>query len=63
MNYIFIVYVYTINAILIKPMKGMTDDNMVAIFREIYAELEERSCKTKLHVLDNQCLKAVRKYI
>ena len=63
MNYIFIEYVYTIDAILIKPMKGMTDDNMVDVFREICAELEEQNCKPKLHVLDNQCSKAVRKYI
>ena len=47
MNYIFIAYVYTINVILIKPMetmkdmKAMADNNMVAIFKEIYEELEE----------------------
>ena len=39
MNYIFIAYMYRINAILIKPTKGMNDDNMVTLFKEIYAEL------------------------
>ena len=62
-TYIFIAYVYTMNAILIKPMKGMNDGNMVAVFKEIYAELEERNCKPKLHRLDVQCSKAVNKYI
>ena len=61
-QYIFIAYVYTINAILTKPMKQMTDDNMVAVFKEIYKELEERNCKPKLHVLDNQYPKAVKSY-
>ena len=63
MNYIFIAYVYTINAILNKPMKGMTNDNTVVVLREIYAELEERNCRPKLHVFDNQCSKTVKKYI
>ena len=63
MNYIFIAYIYTINAILINQMKGMNDDNVVAVFKEIYAELEGGNCKPKLHVLDNQCPKAVKKYI
>ena len=40
-NSIFIAYVYTINAILIRPMKSVTDNNMVAVFKEIYEELEE----------------------
>ena len=55
MNNISIEYVYTINAILIKPMEGMNDEYMVAVFKEIYAELKERNCRPKLHVLDNQC--------
>ena len=53
MNYIFIAYVYTIIAISIKPMKGMNDDNMVAVFKEIYAELEGRNCRPELHLLGN----------
>ena len=37
MNYIFIAYVDTINAILIKPVERMNDENMVTVFKEIYA--------------------------
>ena len=36
---------------------------MVAVFKEIYKESEERDCKPKLHVLDNQRLKALTSYI
>ena len=46
-----------------KPMKGMHDRGMIAVFKEIYEELEIRNCKPKLHVLDNQCSKAVKSYI
>ena len=46
-----------------KPMKGMDDGSMIAVFEEIYEELEIRNCKPKLHVLDNQCSKAVKTYI
>ena len=34
-QYISTAYVYTINAILIKPMTSMTDANMVDVFKEI----------------------------
>ena len=56
MNYVFIAYVYTINVILIKLMKGMNEDNMVAIFKEIYRELEERNCRPKLSTLKAKML-------
>ena len=46
-----------------EPMKGMYDLDMIAVFKEIYEELELRNCKPKLHVLDNQCSKAVKSYI
>ena len=49
-QYIFIAYVHTINAILIKLMEGMDPGNMIAVFKEIYEELEVRNCKPKLHV-------------
>ena len=62
-QYIFIACIYTINMILMKPIKGTDDANMIAVFKEIYKELEIRNCKPKLHVLDNQCLKAVKSYI
>ena len=59
----FILYVHTISPITTKPVKVMTDANMVAIFKDIYKELEDRNRKPTLHVLDNQCLKAVKTYI
>ena len=61
-QYIFVAYAYTSYVILIKPMKEMTDADMVTIFKDIYKELEERNHKLKSRVLDNQCSKAVKIY-
>ena len=63
MNYIFALYVYSINAILVKPMKTRADDCMVAAFRDIYSYLETRNLKPRLHVLDNECSHAVKTYL
>ena len=46
-----------------RPMKDRSDKSMVAAFEEIYKYLEERDLKPKLHVLDNECSKAVKQYI
>ncbi|KAL7538190.1 hypothetical protein ACHAXR_008359, partial [Thalassiosira sp. AJA248-18] len=63
MQYLFIAYIYTINAILIRPMPSRTDASMIAAFTDVYDYLEARKCKPKLHVLDNECSKAVRNYV
>ena len=34
-QYIFIAYIYIINAIIMKPMEGMHDRDMIAVFKEI----------------------------
>ena len=46
-----------------KLMEGMDDGNMIAVFKEIYKELEIQNCKPKLHVLDNHCSKAIKSHI
>ena len=46
-----------------KPTKGMDNGIVIAVFKELYGELEIQNCKPKLHVLDNQCSKAVKSYI
>ena len=63
MQYLFIAHIYTINAILIRPMPSRTDASMIAAFTNIYNYLEAQKCKPKLHVLDNECSQAVRNYV
>ena len=46
-----------------RPMKNRHDECMVPIFKEIYDHLKERNLAPKLHVLDNECSRAVQNYI
>ena len=63
MHYICIAYVFTINIILIRPMKSRSDTCMVAAFRDVYTYLMDKQLAPKLHVLDNECSKAVQAYV
>ena len=36
---------------------------MVSIFQDLYAYLEERNLKPKMHVLDNECSRAIKTFI
>ena len=40
-----------------------TDASMVKAFTDIYDYLDARKCKPKLHVLDNECSRAVQNYV
>ena len=63
MNYFFVAYIYKCNYIIIRPMKSRKDEDMVATFTEIYEELQAKGHQPALHVLDNECSKAVKNYI
>ena len=62
-NYIFMAYVYSKNAVLLRPLAARNDDNMVKTFQELYAYLRERGIQPRLHVLDNECSKAIKAFI
>ena len=63
MNYISVAYVYNINAILVRPMATRCDATMIDTFKNIYEYLKVRNLAPKLHILDNECSKAVQKYV
>ena len=63
MNYILVVYVYKLNAPLMVPIKSRKDEDMVAAFTSVYQELELYGHKPALHVLDNECSRAVKTFI
>ena len=63
MNYIFVAYVYKLNAILLRFMKSREDASMLEAFTSVYTELETVGHKPKLHVLDNECSRAVQKLL
>ena len=63
MNYILVVYVYKLNAPLMVAIKSRKDEKMVAAFTSVYQELNTYGHKPALHVLDNECSRAVQSYI
>eukprot|EP00804_Cyclotella_cryptica_P024278 CCRYP_012561-RA/>CCRYP_012561-RA protein AED:0.25 eAED:0.27 QI:0/0/0/1/1/1/3/0/611 len=62
-KYHFVAYKYRSNAILVRALKDQTDKSLTAAFRDFYEYLTERGFQPKLNVMDNQCSKAVEKYI
>eukprot|EP00804_Cyclotella_cryptica_P013964 CCRYP_002495-RA/>CCRYP_002495-RA protein AED:0.17 eAED:0.08 QI:0/0/0/1/1/1/3/0/1003 len=62
-KYQFRAYEYRSNAILARPLKDQTDKSLTNAFREVYEYLTDRGFQPKLNAMDNQCSKAVEKYI
>ena len=46
-----------------RPMKGRKDEHMVAVFEDIYAYLRDTNLTPNLHLMDNECSKAIKKFI
>ena len=63
MNYYFVCYVYKCNYIIVRTMKSRKDADMVATFKDIYGKLKVKGHQPKLHVLDNECSKAIKTYV
>jgi hypothetical protein len=63
MIYIFVAYIYDLNAIIVRPMASCTDASFIAAFTEVFAILRARDYQPALNVMDNECSKAVEKHI
>jgi metal-sulfur cluster biosynthetic enzyme len=63
MQYIFVAYVYDLNAIIVRAMPSRTDASMVTAFREVITTLKTGGYCPALNVMDNECSAAVEKYI
>ena len=63
MNYNFVAYFYKINAILVQPMTTRCDATIIDTFKDIYEYLKVHNLAPKLHILDNECSKAIQKYV
>ena len=59
----FIAYEYRSNAILCRALKDQTDASMIEAFQDVYQYLESKGFKPKLNVIDNQCSKAIQRFI
>jgi hypothetical protein len=62
-KYQFVAYEYRSNAILVCALKDQSDKSLIAAPRDIYEYLTDRGFQPKLNAMDNQCSKAIKKYI
>ena len=63
MCYIFVVYYYKLYTIMLRPMKNREDASMITAFKSVYAQLEGAGHKPRLHILDNECSRAVQNFL
>jgi hypothetical protein len=60
MQYLFVVYVYDINTIIVRPMPSRLDASFISAFSDVFAILHARDYQPTLTVMDNKCSKAVK---
>jgi hypothetical protein len=63
MQYIFVVCIYNLDAILVCAMPSVNNAAMIAAFTKICATLAAHGYKPTLNVTDNECSKMVEAYI
>ena len=63
MQYIFIEYVFDLNAITVHAMPSCTDASMVTAFTKVITTLKTGGYHPALNIMDNECSAAVKKYI
>ncbi len=63
MQYVFVVYIYDLNALLVLAMPSKNDGAMIAAFTDILANLNTNRYAPTLNVMDNECSKAVEAHI
>jgi hypothetical protein len=63
MEYIFVAYVYKLNTILLRLMKSRETPAMIEAFISVYAHLEDNGHTLKLHVMDNECSRAIQELL
>ncbi len=63
MQYIFVAYVYDLNAIIVCAMPTRTDAAMITAFDKVIEVLRTHGYHPALNVMDNECSTAVERYI
>ena len=62
-QYIFVMYVYDANAILLRPLKSREGAALLEACTSCYDYLQNRKSTPKMHVLDNECSKQLKQFI
>jgi hypothetical protein len=55
MQYIFVAYIYNLNAIIVHPMPSCTNSSFIATFSKVFAILRACNYQPELNVMDNKC--------
>ncbi len=63
MQYIFVAYIYDLNAIVVRPMLYRIDAAMIAAFTKVFAVLRAQDYQPALNIMDNECSKTMEKHI
>jgi hypothetical protein len=63
MQYVFVAYIYNLNAIIVRAMMSRTDASMVQAFTKVISTLKSGGYHPALNVMDNECSSMVKKYI
>ncbi len=63
MQYIFVAYVYDLNAIIIHAMPTRTNTAMITAFKEVITVLQTHINSPALNIMDNECSTTVEQYI
>jgi hypothetical protein len=63
MQYVFVAYIYDLNAILVQAMPSKANDAMIAVFTDILANLNACGYSPTLNIMDIGCSKAVEAHI
>ncbi len=63
MQYVFVAYIYDLNAILVHAMLSKNNATMIAAFSDIFSTLAAHGYAPTLNVMDNECSKAVEAHI
>jgi hypothetical protein len=63
MQYVFVAYIYDLNAILVRAMPSKNNAAMITAFSNIFSTLAAHGYAPTLNVMDNKCSKAVEVHI
>jgi hypothetical protein len=63
MQYVFVAYIYNLNAILVHAMPSKNNAAMIVAFSDIFSTLAAHGYVPNLNVMDNECSKAVEAHI
>jgi hypothetical protein len=63
MQYVFVAYIYNLNAILVRAMPSKNNAAMIASFSDIFSTLAVHGYAPTLNVMDNKCSNVVEAHI